>query len=51
MISESINTKPTLEKDTGQPRWPKPDAEKRSLTSVYTIYWKYQKKWYESING
>ena len=35
MISESINTKPNLEKDIGQPRWPKPDAEKHVLTSVY----------------
>ena len=43
MISESINTKRTLEKDLGQPRWPKPDTEKRSLTSVNTIHWKYQK--------
>ena len=44
MISESINTLRTLEKDFGQPRWPKP--EKRGFWPGSTILlkiWKYQK--------
>ena len=31
MISESIYTQRTLEKDIGQPRWLKPEAEKRGV--------------------
>ena len=31
MISESINTQRTLEKNLGQPRWPKSEAEKRGV--------------------
>ena len=46
MISESIYAQRTLEKDLGQPRWPKPEAEKHGVwPGSTTIYWKYQKKW------
>ena len=38
MISESINTQRTLEKDLGQPRWPKPEAEKRTVWSGSTLF-------------
>ena len=36
MISESIKTQRTLEKDLGQPRWPKP--EKRGVWSGSTLF-------------
>ena len=53
MISESIYTQRTLEKDLGQPhRVDQNQKQKRteSDTRVYTIYWKYQKNGNDSIN-
>ena len=45
LISESIYTQGTLEKDLGQPRWPNPEAEKRGVWTGSTLfYWKYQEK-------
>ena len=38
MISESINTQHTLEKDLGQTHWPKPEAEKHGVWPGSTIF-------------
>ena len=38
MISESIKTQRTLEKDLGQPLWPKPEAEKRGVWPGSTLF-------------
>ena len=38
MISESIYKQRTLEKDLGQPRWPKPEAEKHGVWSWSTLF-------------
>ena len=38
MISETINIQRTLEKDLGQPRWPKPEAEKRVFWAGSTLF-------------
>ena len=38
MISESIKTQRTIEKDLGQPRWPKPTAEKRGVWLGSTLF-------------
>ena len=51
MISESIKTQRTLEKDLGEPRWPKPEAEKRGVWPGSTLFTeKYQKNGTDSIN-
>ena len=38
MISESINTQRTLEKDVDQLFWPKSEAEKRRIWSGSTLF-------------
>ena len=49
MISESINTQRTL-KWTLANRVDQNQEKSRSLTRVYTIYWKYQENRNDSIN-